>query len=128
LGREQYRGLEGATVTDGAAMVGYLGRLFGRNLDHFRSLAWKELTKVSRRGFYREAAGLAEGLELRDLMPGKEPGIRAQLVNTETAELSNDFVMEHGPRSTHVLNAVSPAFTSSLPFAEHVVGTMKLDR
>jgi len=126
LGREQYRGLHGATVSDGTAMARYLGRLFGRNLDHFRSLAWKELTKMSRWGFYREAAGLAEGLEPGDLLPGKEPGIRAQLVNTVTAELLNDFVMEEGPRSTHVLNAVSPAFTSSLPFAEHVVSGMKL--
>lgn len=128
LGREQYRGLQGANVSDGSAMVRYLVRLFGRNLDHFRSLAWKELAKMSRRGFYREAKGLADGLELRDLLPGKEPGIRAQLVNTRTAELLNDFVMEHGPKSTHVLNAVSPAFTSSLPFAEYVVNAMKLDR
>jgi L-2-hydroxyglutarate oxidase len=126
LGREQYRGLRGVNVDDSAAMVRYLGRLFGRNLDHFRSLAWKELAKISRLGFYREAARLTEGLEMHDLLPGKEPGIRAQLVNTGTAELLNDFVMEHGPRSTHVLNAVSPAFTSSLPFADYVVDNIKI--
>jgi L-2-hydroxyglutarate oxidase LhgO len=128
LGREQYRGFQGVNVSDSAAMVRYLARLFGRNLDHFRSIAWKEAAKMSRLGFYREAEGLAEGLEPRDLLPGKAPGIRAQLVNTNTAELLNDFVMEHGPKSTHVLNAVSPAFTSSLPFAEYVVSAMKLDR
>lgn len=127
LGREQYRGLQGIAIYDSVAMVGYLGRLFGKNRDHFRSLAWKELSKVSCRGFFREAEGLAYGLEPRDLLSGKEPGIRAQLVNTETAELLNDFVIEHSSGSTHVLNAVSPAFTCSLPFAEHVVGTMKLD-
>ena len=127
LGREQYRGLRGANMSDSAAMVRYLARLFGRNLDHFRSIAWKEAVKMSRLGFYREAVGLADGLELRDLLPGKEPGIRAQLVNTGTAELLSDFVIEHGPQSTHVLNAVSPAFTSSLPFADYVVSAMKLD-
>ena len=31
-----------------------------------------------------------------------------------------DFVLEGDPRSMHVLNAVSPAFTCSLPFAEYV--------
>jgi hypothetical protein len=31
-----------------------------------------------------------------------------------------DFVVEHGSRSLHVLNAVSPAFTCSIPFARHV--------
>ena len=54
-----------------------------------------------------------------------KPGIRAQLVDTRTAELLSDFVIEPGPRSTHVLNAVSPDFTSSVPFAEYVVDMIK---
>jgi L-2-hydroxyglutarate oxidase LhgO len=127
LGREQYRGLAGATVLDGLAMIKYLLRLFGRNRDHFRSIAWRELAKTSRAGFYREADGLAVGFEPGDLLPGKEPGIRAQLVDTRTAELLSDFVIEPGLRSTHVLNAVSPAFTSSAPFAEYVVSRMKVE-
>jgi hypothetical protein len=48
------------------------------------------------------------------------------LVDTKKAELLSDFVIEPGPRSTHVLNAVSPAFTSSAPFAEYVVEMMKV--
>ena len=31
-----------------------------------------------------------------------------------------DFVLEGDHRSMHVLNAVSPAFTCSLPFARYV--------
>jgi hypothetical protein len=31
-----------------------------------------------------------------------------------------DFVVERGERSTHVLNAVSPAFTSAFAFARLV--------
>jgi len=127
LGREQYRGLAGANAQDGLAMIRFLIRLIGRNRDHFRSIAWKEIAKLSHTGFYREAEGLCVGLRKDDLMPGKEPGIRAQLVNIRTAELSNDFVIEQGAHSTHVLNAVSPAFTSSAPFAEYVVDMVKLD-
>ena len=108
-------------------MLLYLSRLFGRNRDHFRAIAWKELTKATRNGFFHEAEALGVGFVKADLLPGKEPGIRAQLIDTRTADLLNDFIIEPGPRSTHVLNAVSPAFTSSLPFAEHVVGGMKLD-
>ena len=126
LGREQYRGVGGATLRDAAAMLKYLIRLFRRNRDHFRSIAWTEMVKLTRTGFYREARDLGVGFEMADLLPGKEPGIRAQLIDTRTADLLSDFVIEPGPRSTHVLNAVSPAFTSSLPFAEHVVGLMKL--
>jgi (S)-2-hydroxyglutarate dehydrogenase len=125
LGREQYRGLAGANASDSLAMITYLLRLFGRNRDHFRSIAMRELAKISRSGFYRAAEELAVGCEPGDLLPGKQPGIRAQLVDTRTAELLSDFVIESGPRSTHVLNAVSPAFTSSAPFAEYVVGVMK---
>lgn len=127
LGREQYQGLVGAAVSDGLAMMRYLLRLFGKNRDHFRSIAWQEIAKLSRSGFFREANHLGIGLQKHDLMPGKEPGIRAQLVDARTAELLNDFVVEPGVRSTHVLNAVSPAFTSSAPFAEHVVGLMNLN-
>lgn len=126
LGREQYRGMSGANLADAQAMIRYLLRLFGKNRDHFRSIAWKEMVKLLRKGFFREAQGLGIGLEPRDFLPGKEPGIRAQLVDERTAELLNDFVVEPGPRSTHVLNAVSPAFTSSFPFASYVVDGMKL--
>jgi len=127
LGREQYSGLKGVNATDALSMGRYMVRLFRKNRDHFRSFALKEISKMTHKGFYHEAAGLVEGLEPQDLAPGESVGIRAQLVNIHTAELLNDFVVEPGPRSTHILNAVSPAFTSSLPFAEHVVQTMKLD-
>ncbi len=49
------------------------------------------------------------------------PGIRAQLLNKKTLELVQDFVVESDENSVHVLNAVSPAFTSSIPFAAWVV-------
>jgi (S)-2-hydroxyglutarate dehydrogenase len=127
LGREQYRGFASANVHDGLAMVKFLLRLFGRNRDHFRSIAWREMEKLSRTGFFRDAEQLGKGLQKGDLLPGKAPGIRAQLVDTRTAELLNDFVVEPGPRSTHVLNAVSPTFTCSFPFVEHVVDQMKLE-
>ena len=74
---------------------------------------------------YREVRGVVEGLHKRGLLPGKQPGIRAQVVDRQTAELVNDFVVANGPCSTHVLNAVLPTFTYSLPFARHVVDHMK---
>lgn len=48
-------------------------------------------------------------------------GIRAQLRNTKTNELVQDFVVEHGRNSTHGLNVISPAFTCNFAFAKHVV-------
>jgi hypothetical protein len=34
--------------------------------------------------------------------------------------LERDFIVEHIENQTHVLNAVSPAWTASLSFGEHV--------
>ena len=48
-------------------------------------------------------------------------GIRAQLLNVKTRELIMDFVVERQSGVTHVLNAISPAWTCAFPFAEHVV-------
>ena len=127
LGREQYQGLQGVNLSDTLSMVTYLARLFRGNRDHFRSIAMREILKVTRRGFFKEADGLAVGLNKRDLVFGRRAGIRAQMVDVESAELVNDFVVEPGPQSTHVLNAVSPAFTCSFPFAEYVVDGMKID-
>jgi L-2-hydroxyglutarate oxidase LhgO len=49
-----------------------------------------------------------------------QPGIRAQLVNLKTGMLINDFLVEGDSKSTHVLNAVSPGWTASIPFGMHV--------
>jgi L-2-hydroxyglutarate oxidase LhgO len=56
----------------------------------------------------------------------KPPGIRAQLVNLETGALVQDFLVEKGVNSTHILNAVSPGWTSALPFGEFIA-TQVLD-
>jgi hypothetical protein len=47
-------------------------------------------------------------------------GIRAQLFNLREKHLEMDFVVETLGNHTHVLNAVSPAWTSSLSFGEYV--------
>ncbi len=47
-------------------------------------------------------------------------GIRAQLLDLTKKKLEMDFVLEGDDRSMHVLNAVSPAFTCSFPFASYV--------
>ena len=49
-----------------------------------------------------------------------KPGLRAQLLNRKTNTLEMDFIIEGDHQSIHVLNAVSPAFTCSFPFADFV--------
>jgi hypothetical protein len=54
-----------------------------------------------------------------------KPGIRAQLVDAAKQKLEMDFVLEGDDKSMHILNAVSPAFTCSIPFSEHVCHQIK---
>jgi hypothetical protein len=67
--------------------------------------------------------------QAKALVPSVEPsqydnwgktGIRAQLFNLREKRLEMDFVMETAGNQTHVLNAVSPAWTGSLSFGEYV--------
>ena len=66
------------------------------------------------------ACVLAEGVDERNYKKWGRPGIRAQLLDITKKKLEMDFVLEGDDRSMHVLNAVSPAFTCSLPFAGYV--------
>jgi L-2-hydroxyglutarate oxidase LhgO len=87
----------------------------------FRGLAIKEMRKYSPSYLVAQASLLIEGVNQEDYRHWGRPGIRAQLLDLDSRRLVMDFCLEGDQRSLHVLNAVSPAWTCSLPFAEHVV-------
>jgi len=121
FGRENYHGLTGVGWSELPRLAGDLARMFLRNVDGFRNLAREELPKYTRRGFFRHVRALTPSIALADVLPAQKVGIRAQLVERSTRRFVMDFTIREGPRSTHVLNAISPAFTSSMSFASHVV-------
>jgi L-2-hydroxyglutarate oxidase LhgO len=53
-----------------------------------------------------------------------KPGIRAQLVNLESGKLEQDFIVRKSHNSTHILNAVSPGWTSALPFGRWIADSI----
>jgi (S)-2-hydroxyglutarate dehydrogenase len=55
------------------------------------------------------------------------PGLRAQALD-RSGSLLDDFVIEQVDRVTSIRNAPSPAATSSLAIAEHVVDQIEADR
>jgi (S)-2-hydroxyglutarate dehydrogenase len=71
-----------------------------------------------------EAARLVPDVREQDFRTRGAPGVRAQLFHLPTSRLEMDFVVRGDAHSTHVLDAVSPAWTSSLAVAEHVVGNV----
>ncbi len=78
-----------------------------------------ELNKSYRKeAFIKAAKSLLPAVKSDDFRKSYA-GIRAQIVRND-GTLVKDPLFEHGPRSTHVLNAVSPGLTSSLPFGDHL--------
>jgi L-2-hydroxyglutarate oxidase LhgO len=84
-------------------------------------LAFDEVRKYNRKYFTGLATKMVKQIDVKGFNAWSKPGIRAQLLNVKTNELVMDFVVEGDDNSTHVLNAVSPAFTGSMPFAKWVV-------
>jgi (S)-2-hydroxyglutarate dehydrogenase len=119
--REQYAGLQGFSPRDLLEIVRLQCGLFLSAGFEFRRLAWEELAKYDRRHVVALAGALAEGVRVEDYHRWGRAGIRAQLLDTRTRTLEMDFVIEGDERSMHVLNAVSPGWTCSIPFARHVV-------
>jgi hypothetical protein len=66
------------------------------------------------------ASSLARNVSKENYKTWGKSGIRAQLLDIKKQELEMDFVVEGDDRSMHILNAVSPAFTCSIPFSEYI--------
>jgi L-2-hydroxyglutarate oxidase len=127
FGRENYRGLEDLTLSDLSAITVRILQQYLRNPNGFRHYLHAEAPRVLKPAFLHAARGMLPRLRSDDLVRADKYGIRAQLFDREKGEMEMDFVIEPGPHSTHVLNAVSPAFTCSLSFAELVVDGFKGD-
>jgi L-2-hydroxyglutarate oxidase LhgO len=119
--REQYTGFHGFNFGELADVISREAMLLLRNDFNFRGLAISELKKYRRSNLVALAAEMVTQLDPKRYTHWGKPGIRAQLLETRTRRLVMDFHVEGDDRSMHVLNAVSPAFTSSIPFAAHVV-------
>jgi L-2-hydroxyglutarate oxidase LhgO len=118
--RENYDGFRNFKVAELIEVAGRgLGLLTGAQFD-YRRLALEEIAKYSRAKMVALASVLADGVKEEHYRKWGRPGIRAQLLDITTKKLEMDFVLEGDDRSMHVLNAVSPAFTCSFPFASHV--------
>lgn len=117
-GRESY-GLLGVDPADMASTLAWPGfrRLFRD--PRFRRLAVRETRKnFQLREIWREAKVLLPALRPSDLARSFA-GNRAQLVRRD-GSLVDDFLVRETESCVHVLNAVSPGLTGSLPFGEWV--------
>jgi (S)-2-hydroxyglutarate dehydrogenase len=119
--REQYRCFDNFKLGEFVEVLfREAGLMFLSSFD-FKKLALEEVKKYSRTRLVALASKLAHGVRLQDYTRWGEPGIRAQLLDIKARKLEMDFVIEGDEHSTHLLNAVSPGWTCSIPFAGYVV-------
>lgn len=119
--REQYEGFKGFSAGE---MMDILWRQAGLLLFagfDFRRLAYEELRKYVRSHLVSLATSLLEGVTPDHYKEWGRTGIRAQLLDIRTRKLIMDFLFERDDRSLHILNAVSPGFTCSVPFSRYIV-------
>jgi len=119
--RENYEGVSNFNLNEFLEVVWNEAELFFTNAFNFRSLTFEEFKKYYRNYFIQQATHLVKRIDTNKFGNYLTPGIRAQLLDKEEMKLVMDFVVEHGENSTHVLNAVSPAFTSAFSFSKFIV-------
>jgi L-2-hydroxyglutarate oxidase len=120
LGREQYSLFEGWSLSDIGQAITATKALIKGHSHKFGEILKSELPKLQERSLVRESALLVPGAMSIRKWQKKPPGIRSQLVDIKTGKLEQDFIVENFENSTHILNAVSPGWTSALTFGRWV--------
>ena len=120
-GREQYSLGEGWSFSDiFQSIKGAKSLVLGKShsvSEIFRS----EWPKIVEKELIRQASLLVPGSKNVKSWRKKPPGIRSQLVHLPSGKLEQDFKIVLKSNSLHILNAVSPGWTSSIPFGRYVV-------
>jgi L-2-hydroxyglutarate oxidase len=120
-GREQYSFAEGWSASDiGEALKGMNSLVRGDSHD-LKAILKTEWPKVIQSRLVKESTELVPTANLVKNWAKKPPGIRSQLVHLPSGKLEQDFVVRSAANSTHILNAVSPGWTSAIPFGRWIV-------
>lgn len=124
-GREQYSFLTGWSGSDLAQSFKGMTSLIRGDAHDFGRIIQSEWPKIIQKLLVKESLDLVPSASDVKSWYRKPPGIRAQLVHLPTGALEQDFVVLTKVNSIHVLNAVSPGWTSSLPFGRLVASFAK---
>ena len=126
IGKEQYRLFSKFSLSDVKEFIlAGLSLRKGQNLQLIK-LGISESKKIKTKNALKEMSKISTGFESNKSWRRYPAGIRAQIVNKETGKLEMDYIINQKLNSIHILNAVSPGWTSSYPFSRWLVETYKL--
>ena len=123
FGHEQYSLMESPNyfeIIDSAKSISVMA------LHHPSStlkLILRELPKIFTSKLLKDAEKLIPSSKKGVKWEKKAGGIRPQLVNLSSGVLEQDFIVKSNLYQTHILNTISPGWTSAIPFAEWITKT-----
>jgi L-2-hydroxyglutarate oxidase LhgO len=126
IGKEQYKAIDGFSFKDLAEFLSSSRALLRSNSVDLLGLAQEEVLKLFTKPLLKRTQKLSDSLQINKNWVKHPSGIRAQIINTKTKTIEMDYIVESDKNVVHVLNAVSPGWTSSLPFARWVVENQPL--
>ena len=126
IGKEQYKAIDGFSFKDLAEFLSSSRALLRSNSVNLLGLAQEEVLKLFTKPLLKRTQKLSDSLQINKNWVKHPSGIRAQIINTKTKTIEMDYIVESDKNVVHVLNAVSPGWTSSLPFARWVVENQPL--
>ena len=127
FGREHYHWNDKLKFTEAISLAFSFAFKILKNENKLRSLAIQEGKLLTKHGFIHEMKKLINNISSNNIKPSLEKiGIRSQIFDPLSKTLVNDFVIINQKHSTHVLNAISPAWTASFAFADHLIDLAKI--
>ncbi len=127
FGRDQYDGLIGNNFSEAFELFTEFSKKIILNQNKLRTLAFQEIGLLSKQGFYSQVKKMFKNLKANDLeLSADKVGIRSQIFDPNSKSLVNDFVIINDKNTTHVLNAISPAWSASFAFADHLINEARI--
>jgi len=120
FGREQYSLLKGWSYRDILQIAKGTKSLVTGDAHDISEIIKSEFAKTKIKNLVEDAESLVPQIRNVPKWDKSRPGIRSQLVDLESGKLVQDFIVQTQLNCTHVLNAVSPGWTSSIPFGRYI--------
>jgi (S)-2-hydroxyglutarate dehydrogenase len=126
IGKEQYKFLDGFNAKELRDFYLATKTLLKSDSVNILGLAKSEGIKLFKRPLIKKAKRLTNTLDLNQKWKNYPAGIRAQIVNLDTRVIEMDYIVRSDKNAVHILNAVSPGWTSSIPFSRWIVENQPL--
>ena len=128
IGKEQYKLSNGFNGTEFLEFYKAVKALFKSDSVDLIGLAREEFVKLFTKPLLNKTNKLTNSLNSNKQWSKYPAGIRAQIINLETKTIEMDYIVQSDKNVVHILNAVSPGWTSAIPFTRWVVENQPLLR